>query len=311
MDYLTLVNEVIEESESDLDLLTSANFAAPPRTTQYRRIKRWVNQAYQEIIAKREEWHYRAERTFVNLYPRIRVNSVIVPILVGDTYVAVDSGVGFTVVNVVTNADDPDGDVMLDILYDFEDETQMIIGEHISRVTPTGLANLARLEGSGGYDLAQYIPTVDEVDARNIYIQESPDVVAAMEPAQPQLLVAREYNQWPEFALREWQAADKPQYITVNAEGLLEFFPRLDREYSFIFPYSRKVGELVLWDDTAQPIPDNLHMVIVWAAVMKAANRDGKQKLFLNAQRSYRFWNNLLENKTLPTPQMPQNQFWA
>ena len=74
--YLALVNDVIDESKITLDPLTSLNFASPPRTLMYNRIKKWVKESYEEIIDERPEWYFTQKRTIVTVGPRLHLAGI-------------------------------------------------------------------------------------------------------------------------------------------------------------------------------------------------------------------------------------------
>ena len=311
---MELTNEVIEETRTDLDLLTSLTFVNPPRTSMYRRIKRWVAQAYEEICMAREEWQFKAERTVVTVRPRIRVSNVSPAIIAGDHLIGTDSGVSFVVVNVVLNADDPDGDVYLDFLYDDEDDNRLVLGEVINRIAPSApVSDIAMLEGVQGYDFSQYIPTVEEVDITTLYVQDVPNSINDDLPGAPQYIYPADETSIAAYTMREWEGAGKPQYVHLDPQGYVQFFPRINKPYSIILPYSRTVKTMdpTLYTDTFWPIPVNLQKAIVWRAVMKYAKFDNKSKLYLDARDEWRYWNNLLEKKNLPQVKMPANRFWA
>src|SRR6476620_6324257 len=94
---MELVNNAVIESKVTLDVLTSANFATPPRTVMYNNFKRWVNMAYRELMMKRKEWYFRNERATVSVMPRLHLAGLNYIPSVNDVLEGVSSGVRFTV----------------------------------------------------------------------------------------------------------------------------------------------------------------------------------------------------------------------
>lgn len=310
MDYLTAVNEAIEESKMDLDLLTNANFNAPPRTSMYRKMKRWVAQAYDEVVQKRDEWQFKAERTVVTVRPRMRLGAMTGTVSASAVYYAEESGVGFLVTNVILNPNDPRADVIIEYEYLDDTDTRLRVGEYMG---PAGDPTLGRIEGVEGYDFSEHVPSLDEVDISNVYIQE---VFAADEyelESSPQQLVVVDHDTYAGYSMREWDSAGKPMYITYDPDGTVQLYPRPSRPFRLVLPYSRKTKRLNPNDptDSLWPIPENLQMVVVWKAVMKYANYDQKSKLFLDAKKNYEFWERRLEHKHLPPVSMHRNVFWG
>lgn len=312
MNFLELVNAAIQESGTDLDDLTSANFASPPRTIMYERMKRWVNRSYKEILQKREEWYTLQERTVQTVYPRIRINALTVVIALNDEYQGLDSGVRFLVKRITTDVADPDGDTVLDITYVDEGDTHLLPGESISRIAPSIVADAMRMEGYAGYDFALDVPTIQEVDLDSIYVQAVPNsVLDDRFPGSPQPVYQVIWDKWGLPSFPDVNAHGTPQLVTRGPDGLIEFWPRLDKAYSFIYSYTRVVPDLSLYSDLPREIPTELQMAIVWRAVMKYARFDTKDKLYMNARDEYRFYNNKLEETKLPEPVMGRNLFWA
>lgn len=312
MNYLELVNRAIFESGADLDELTSVNFASPPRTIMYSRFKNWINDAYREILQKRLEWYTLQERTVLTLYPRVGVRSVSPAILAGDELQGRDSGVRFIVSAVYSDAADPDLDVVLEGTYVLPLDGHLIEGEGLDRIAPAPATNIAVVERAIGYDLSTYIPSLKEADIDTFLVTELPNsTFDDALPGTPQPVFNVVWDAWYARAFPEFSQLGKPMYITEAPDGLLEFWPRLDQPYNFIFNYSKTIPTLSAYNDQPRYIPTDYQMAIVWKAVMKYARFDNKDKLFLNARDEFRFYNNKLEEDKLPQVRMGPNLFWV
>lgn len=312
MNYLDLVNRAIFESGVDLDELTSVNFASPPRTIMYARFKNWVNDAYREILQKRREWYTLQERTILTLSPRVGVRSVVGAIVAGDELQGRDSGVRFIVSAVYSDAADPDQDVVLEGTYILPLSGHFQEGESLTRISPNPLVGVAVVERAMGYNLTDYIPSLKEADLDSFMVTDLPNnTFGDAQPGTPQPIYNVIYDNWYAKAFPEFAYLGKPMYVTENAEGLVEFWPRPDQQYNYMFAYSKVVPSLALYNDLPRYVPDDYQMAIVWKAVMKYARFDNKDKLFLNARDEFRFYNNKLEEEKLPQPRMGPNLFWS
>lgn len=312
MDYLALTNRAIEESGLDLDLLTSVNFANPPRTIMYTRLKRWVNESYKQILLKRHEWYVLNERTVLTVRPRLR-GTVSVPgaVVVGDELIGRDSGTRVIVRRVTTDTLDPSGDVYLDVDYVDQQYTRLVAGEAYNRLAPAASTNVFFLREAAGYDLSVDIPNLDVPNLGSMSYTNIPDNVVDNTPGVPMPLVELGWDDWFGHIITDFGQSGFPQFVSKGPDGMLHFWPRLDKTYSLIFDYSRKIPDLVNSTDQPYPIPVKYQDAIYWRAVMKYARFERKGELYLNAREEYRFYNNLMENTLLPETKLISNRFWA
>lgn len=311
MNYLALVNRAIFESGIDLDQLDSTNFSLPPRTIMYTRFKTWVNDSYQQILQKREEWYLRNERTVSTLRPRVRISNDVGPILVGDELQGKDSGVRFIVRGIASDVLDPDADKFLDIEYSDPTDIHLIVGENLDRLTVVPLVNIAFIEATAGYDFQLFVPTLSEVDLSTMLVQDVVNNIVDGTPNTPWPLYELKYEDWYGHAYPDFTYMGKPLYVTRGPDGLVEFWPRLDTAYQVLYSYSRTVPTLSLYSDQPWPIPEDLQMAIVWLSIMKYADFDSKPQVFSRARKEWTFYNNKLEEKKLQEVYIGGNLFWA
>lgn len=304
------MNRAIFESGVDLDQLDSTDFANPPRTVMYTRFKNWVNDAYKEILLKRNESFIRNERTVSTIFPRVRVNNVTGTLAINDELQGADSGVRFRVLRITSDVLNPDIRFDLDIEYLDNPIPNFLMGEKLVRNLPTVADPIAFVESLPGWDLTLEAPWIKEIDRSSMLIQDVLNNAVDGNPGTAEPLFQVVWDYWLTYIMYSTDTASTPRYVAEGPDGLLYFWPRPDTAMNLLYDYSRTVGTMSVYTDTPWPIPEEYHLAVVWFAIMKYADFDNKAQIYARAKKNFNFYNNKLEEEKLPEVNMGPNLFW-
>ena len=301
--FLELVNEAVDEAKISVDPLTSANFASPPRTSMYARIKRWVNVAYRELLMDRKEWQFRKERATLSIEPRLHLAGVTVAPIVGNVLKGESSEVEFTVTGVYTHEDierDSDTEYTVSVSFsDTYDPSNLVVREDIVAVSSipgwTGY-----LKGWGHYSFREQVTSLESIDPDTVMVRE---IVEAPETEDDLRFTKVNYltrEQWlPEWELYPF-TGERPMYITETNQGTYDVYPKPNGECLLTFEFTRTIPTLTNYDDTPEGIPEEYHDYLVWKAVEEYADFDGNPKLFARARKHTERYRNYLERDYMP-----------
>lgn len=322
MQYLALVNDVVDESKITLDPLTSANFAAPPRTLMYNRIKKWVREAYEEIIDERPEWYFTQERAIVTVGPRLHLAGITggwTP-TVGDVLTGQASGVKFTITNVYTDfegTDTPTAEATIGVSYtDIPVAySQLMLNEllNVLRAPATTFTGAAYVEGRGRYNFQELIPTLDTINQRTVSIQPTArGATPNTNPNDLQYAYPVAYGYWYNYTYpaNDWSdGLGRPRYIIQTEDGNYDFYARPDALYDVSFDYTQKCNALTLFDDEPFLLSDKFHKLIVWRALIKLADFESNQKMYATAKKGADAYYNRLLRDRLPKSMFNLSRF--
>ena len=308
--YLALVNDVIDESKITLDPLTSANFASPPRTLMYNRIKKWVKESYEEIIDERPEWYFTQERAIVTVGPRLHLAGITggwVP-AVGDVITGQTSGVVFTVTQVFSDFEAPsEAATSVTIGVSYTDipvlYSQLLLNELVDVFqSPTTYSDAAYIEGRGRYNFQELIPTLDQINQRTVTVQPTVrGLTPNTNPNDNATAWPVAYGYWYNwnFPASNWaDSSGRPNFILETEDGNFDFFPRPDGLYDISFDFTQKPNVLAIHSDLPYLLSDKFHKLIVWRAMIKLADFEGNQKMYATAKKgSDAYYNRLLRDR--------------
>lgn len=293
--YLELVNRVIDECKISLDPLTSADFDSPPRSDMYNRVKRWINDAYEELLTTRNEWFWRVERANVVLYPRLHLYDTLVPPMVGYVYRSVVSEVEFTVRAVHTFEDvENDGATEYTVSVEFADDAQfndLYIGEMLDVISPAPTSNAAIFKGQGYYDFVELVPGSESINERSMRLYPPvPEEAAPFDEYNTGSTLNKQgspvyFVSWDEFWSKNgnWPSLNSspaPYFMTRTFLGSYVFMPALSEKVVASFEYVRDIPVLTAWDDVPVAVPSKYHLYLMWRACRSFADFDGNGKLF-------------------------------
>ena len=271
--FIELVNDTVDEAKITLDPLTPQNFHNPPRTEMYNRVKRWLNEALEELLTARNEWFSRKERAVVELYPRVQLLAASVPPAVGYTYTGQVSGVSFTVLKIHTDenvAGEPDMATTLSVSF-VDDDTgvqSLAINEPMDIVSPIATTNAAIFKGNGFYNLARLISGAERVDGTSICIY--PSLEDQMDGVQFTEMPAIPISWGKLGTVRSGYGIAQPntgRYVTQTPLGTHSFYPPFSKPVIAEMDYTKGFVKMVNHDDVPTCLPDEYHQYLMWAAV--------------------------------------------
>lgn len=301
MNYLELVNGAIRESGQDLDLLTPATFPSPI-DPYHDRWKRWVNQAYKDILNERKEWLSLNRKALSTIYPRIRVDQGLrLPTQppVGSTFVGQQTGAEIEVLNVWNLAGSwalGTAEAFFDLTSFAPQSDNILFGDVYNELTPNPLnLNVFRIKGWGRYNLTEIAPDYKELRNNTILIRD-PDHTSnsSMNPVT--------YVPWEiwNHPLDVFDGRGRPDFFTESPDGYLDFWPRPDKPYLITFYYIPRVLDLINALDVPEAIPEEYHDAILWRAVMYYADFDHQQTVYLRARNRFLTLKKRLERDNMP-----------
>lgn len=272
--FLNLVNTALDEAKVTLDPLTPATFVNPPRTEMYNRMKRWVNEAYIELLTTRNEWFSRKERAVVEVGPRVLLSNPLVPPAVDYVYRGRVSEIEF-VVRTIHNQEEvveqsTNSLVTLTVEAVNEEDSLLSLApnEKLDLISPAPTLNAATYKGVGYYNLAALADNAELVDHRTLVYM----------PTNEEYMDTQNWFEQP-VTFVDWRdlAAVKasignikggPCYVARNPQGTYILYPPLDRTRLLGFDYTRAYKRMEAHDDTPVGIPEKYQQWIVWRAVM-------------------------------------------
>lgn len=299
--YLDIVNRAIGEAKLTLDPLTSSDFANPPRTRLYDDIKRWVNVAYRDTLARRKELFSRVERATIYTWPRIQVSGLTYIPSVDDVLESADSETRFTVKRRTTAEDDENSsevEYTLEVEFDtaYTPAEYLRIGESLHRVSPSPALNVGYVKGQG------YIKLQDEVPGL-LYPKEDTFTLSSMDPSygQAPLPIPVWGIQEPEDSVIGWSAG-YPTCLYKTPQGTYRLNQYTNKLLKLSFSYTKKMPELVDYDDIPTELPEHFHELLVWKTVVEIADFNGDTRLFARANKRVESFTNWQDRDELPSP---------
>lgn len=117
------------------------------------------------------------------------------------------------------------------------------------------------------------------------------------------------WMQWPdsfarslpgrEFNNSEDTTKARPRYFTITPDGKMQVYPTPDKKYIMHFYCNSAIQELD--DELDSPfLPEHLHMMIVWKAVMEYAMYHVDRSVLERARSKYRVFKKLVEDRWMP-----------
>lgn len=302
--YLELINKAVKEAGVDLDPLSSSDFANPPNK-MHSRFKDWIYDAWKEIQMERNEWEFKTKRATINILPKILVQngdrSVAPP--VDSEFIGNDTGTTFTVKAVDLHSGawaSATAEATLDIL---SLDGEYKFNEYFDEVSPTP-ANLDvfRVKGWGRYNLDSLVSDLSEPDISTFYIQDSGGSTYQTnnDSANLEKLIYVPWPSWSNYYEEALGGRGIPRYFTTTPDGLYDFWPRLDKEYTLHFTYLAQPSTLSAYTDTLSGIPEEYEDIVVWKAVIFYAEFDRAMDVLQRANKRYLFYKFRMERNEMP-----------
>lgn len=273
--YIDLVNTALDEAKITLDPLTPTTFANPPRTEMYNRMKRWVNEAYLELLTTRNEWFSRNERAVVTVGPRVHLTNLLVPPAVGYVYRGRVSEIEFTVHaihnqdEVVEGSSNTYATLTVEVVNEEDSILSLAPNETLDVISPAPTVGAAVYKGVGMYDLAALADNAELVDHRSLMFMPTNEEYLDQQSWFEQNVT---YVDWRDIAgIRSSYGTvvkGGPNFVSRSPQGTYMFYPPVDRKRLLGFNYTRAYTRMEAHDDTPIGIPEKYHQWIVWRAIM-------------------------------------------
>lgn len=295
MDYLGIVNKVIQESASEADELTTGTWSSAEAGRRlYPRIKRNVADAWKSIQLKRDTWEFMTAELSTVVYPRIKVVSglrVAGAPPVGSVFIG-DSGFTFTVKQVLdTTGSWTLGTATATIEFDTHSGPAPERNDTFTEVSPVLGDGEFLYIGKGSYDFSAQDATLREVQWETF--------IANASGTSP---IPVQYVPWDHWSYDEYafETSSTPLFVSQDYQGRVVFYPQpLD---SFRVKFIAELAPQILSASTDVPsrIPDEYHEWIAWEALMKLALFDKNPDLFAYAREQATVFSNKAERHLMP-----------
>lgn len=315
MNYLELVNMVIEESGIDDDELTALNFAdARQYGPIYGRIKKWVVQSWNDIQEERDEWNWKTGTGIALLRPRLKFYDAI---SLGGSPVG-DAETGETEISlglsppIYTNASQTEGyaDVVGqpsvgDTLAD--DNTlyaSLRVGEPILFPNKASPHASYSFFGWGDYNFTDQAMPLDTDLSDVAQVHQQTLRILSHESSNDVEGTIVQYVPFSDWQLRAPSVVTEnpgtPAYYTQNIQGRFIFNSPLDRPYRVKFNYTKRPQELVNYNDIPQGLPVEQHANIAWRALEKYGEYHQRAGVIARARKEYMKFKKRQERRETP-----------
>lgn len=310
MNYLDLVNKVINESGSELDELTSVTWSgAEAGRRLYPRIKRLVREAWKVLQMERNEWEFKTAELSTIVYPRLKIQNglrVAGSPPAGTVFKGVDSNFEFTVRRVLPIAGDwTAGTAEAQIEFDADYVGSSIVsGEVFTELSPVlGDGEFIYLY-KGSYNFADDAATTDlrEIQWTTFVAQHGNSTPV------PVIYIPWENWLYKELSFTQ-NAASGPAYVSSDFEGNVVFYPQTLDPFRINFIYSTAPQELVAYDDVPTKLEAEYHEWIAWRALMNLAQYDKNPDLFGYANNMASLYQKTAESNLMPIPSWRDSRY--
>lgn len=315
MNYLELVNLAINESGKEIDELDDTNFDSDfAGRRMYPRIKRAVAEAWKSIQIRRNEWEFSTAELSFTVYPRIVVDNVVVNVGpgpdIGTVYKGQDSGIVFTVVNVLNYTTPVLGMESINTQQIIEFTTEPNVngrstpGELFVEVSPNADDSEFTYIGRAGYRLSE----ISEF-AREPHWSE---FVGYQENNTPIPVVYIPWSNWVYKDISYTTSTQSvPSFVSQNYLGELVFYPQTLSPFAIDIVCDLAPQELEAWDDTPslKLLPAELHPWIAYEALEQIARFDKDPDLLAYAQAQGKPYRYKAERNLLPIVSWRESNF--
>lgn len=306
MDYLALVNKVIQESASEADELTSGTWSTAEAGRRiYPRIKRNVAQAWKDIQMFHNTWEFMTKEFSEVIYPRVRIKDGLraagAP-AAGAIFVGDDSGFEFVLRDSIITGDWTLGTAEGFLEFEVYDGRRAIPGESFTETAPVANDGEFTFVGKGAYPLTDVDPYLREIQWATFF--------ASVNNAAP---VPIRFVPWDNWTYNEYSyttsTQSAPSYVSQDPFGNIVFYPQTLSPFRVNFVYHLAPQILEDYDDEPDRIPEEYHEWIAWEALKKYAMFDKNPDLFSYAREQAKIYWNRAEHDLLPLMSYAYNPY--
>lgn len=283
MNFLDIVNKVIEESGSELDLLTVGTWnSAEAGRRLYPRIKRLVVEAWKLMQMERNEWQFKAAELHVPISAKLKFQDgfrVLGEPAPGAIFVGGDSGFIFTIADVDTQegdwlAGDAKGQITINGT-NFQGNTLIPYETFTAQSPDTGEFTYTE---KGSYNLRLMF----DQDMREIAWTT---MVATTPGSTPVPVTYMPWDNWTYDEASFTQGSlTPPSFYSQDPFGDVVFYPQTLNDFNINFYYTKGPQTLVDPTDIPDRILEDYHEWIAWRALMNLAKYDKNPDVFSYAR---------------------------
>lgn len=304
MDYLQLVNKVLDESGKEQNPLDYDSWeSAEAGRRLYPRVKRLVREAWKMLQMKRNEWEFNTGEFVTTIYPKLRFvdghlddvdDSYILS--VPSVWVGRESGVEITITDIHSPLESPDdweqaAAVYGQATFTTESTSPPVIGEIFEWQDGPATFEYA---GAGSYKL---FPQQGRVRKPRW------DTVQAKRPGEGYIsLMFVPWDQRLLGGLTYGNSTTVPLYFSQDYMGDLVFYSQTLQPFTLSFVYDIAPQSLESAEDEPEGLPEEYHEWIAWEALMNLARFDKDPDLFGYAESMATVYRQRAERNLMPIP---------
>ena len=296
MNYLDLVNKVIQESASETDELSVGTWSSAEAGRRlYPRIKRLVAEAWKLMQIERNEWEFKAAELSTLVYPRIKFNSgerALAP-TVGTVFISADNLFSLTVKEVILESGTwLSGTAAGQIEFEtWSGGTNPIPGEIFEEETP-GVGTFIYLE-VGSYDFKLSQTDISEIQWATFTANQGDSV------SSPVSFIPFE-NWFFQNLSFTTSTRSPPNMVSQDHEGKVVFYPQSLSVFRVNFIYTKTPQMLSDPEDVPETLPVTYHEWIAWKALENLALFDKNPDLYSYALKMAQPYKNRAERNLMP-----------
>lgn len=293
MDYLQLVNKVLEESGKEQDQLTYDTWDSPESGRRlYPRVKRLVRESWKMLQMNRNEWKFNSGDAVITITPRLKFVSGANPAgepAGSSQWTGRSSGAVITITSVATvDGDWVDGDAYGQIEFSTTGTKPPVVGE----VFDDGADGTFEYTGVGSYSISNGTTRVREPRW---------DTVKAKRPGEGYSVL--QFIPWTQYVLGGFNYGSTsavPRYFSQDYQGNLVFYTQTLQPFMLSFMYDMAPQELSAAKDVPEGLPEEYHDWIAWEALIDLARFDKDPDLFSYAQSKAVVYRQRAERNLMP-----------
>lgn len=296
MDFLQLVNKVINESGNELDELTSGTWTSAEAGRRiYPRLKRYVSEAWKKIQMDRDEWEFKTANYVGTVYPQLRFQNgtgATAPVA-GDIFEGTESAFRLEVRSIILEAGtwtggDAEGVIEFEYL---ESTSNAAFGEEFLEDAP-GTATFEYVSPAS-QDFGLQISDLNEIHWTTF--------TGTFESATVAPLIFVPWDNWFFHSLEFAHGTRSvPTYVSQDPQGLVAFYPTNLQPFNVSFVYTKTPQILTNSDDEVEGLPEIYQDWIAWEALKMLATYDKNASLFSHANIQATFYKNRADKNKMP-----------
>lgn len=302
MDYLALVNKVIQESGSEQDELTLSTWSSAEVGRRiYPRIKRNVAEAWKMMQIERNEWEFQQKELSTLVRPNFRFVNGNGSDPTGLVF-RNPKLFGFTVDQVVLESGTFAGGDAAGIIY-FTNHTGTTRAMYNDLFTDVATSTITfNYLGPTGYDfdLNQYDLGELEWDSFTAYHLNGVPI--------PIFNIPYDHSTYEEYSFNT-STNSVAQYVSQGYDGKVLFYPQILTPFRIKAIYSKSPQNLVLPTDVPEDLPLAYHEWIAWRGLMMFAAYDKNPALYAYANQYATFYKNRAEKNLMPNISWASSSF--